>query len=179
MSEHRFIFSGFGGQGVMSMGMILAYAGMLEDKEVTWLPSYGPEMRGGTANCHVIVSDRTISSPIVSKATGVVAMNLPSLTKFEETLQKDGNIFINQSLIDKGPVRKDINDSYVKANDIALEMENSKVANMVMLGAVIEKTGVVKLETIEKVLEKIFDGKKAKFIPQNKEALERGAALVK
>ncbi len=177
MADHRFIISGFGGQGVMSMGMILAYAGMLEGKEVTWLPSYGPEMRGGTANCHVIISDKPISSPIVSKATSVVAMNLPSLTKFQDSLEDGGSIFINASLINIKPDRKNIKDYYISANDIAMQLQNSKIANMVMLGAIIKETGVVRIETVEKVLEKMFQGEKAKLIPVNKEALKKGEVL--
>ncbi len=178
MAEQRFIISGFGGQGVMLMGMILAYAGMLEGKEVTWLPSYGPEMRGGTANCHVIVSDKPISSPIVTKATTVVAMNLPSLSKFQGFLEEDGKLFINNSLIDVKPERKDIKDYYVSANDIAMGLYNSKIANMVMLGAIIKETGVVSHNTVEKVLEKIFHGDKAKLIPVNIEALKKGETLL-
>lgn len=178
MSEYRFIISGFGGQGVMSMGMILAYSGMLEGKQVTWLPSYGPEMRGGTANCHVIVSDQPISSPIITKATDVIAMNLPSLNKFESFLETEGDLFINDSLIDKKPTRTDIHDYYISANDKAMELHSSKIANMVMLGAVIGKTGVVQLETVEKVLEKIFSGEKSQLIPMNKEALKKGAGLI-
>ena len=178
MAEHRFIISGFGGQGVMSMGMILAYAGMLEGKEVTWLPSYGPEMRGGTANCHVIISDTPISSPIVSKATTVVAMNLPSLSKFQDSLENGGALFINASLIDKKPDRTNIKDYYISANDVAIQLQNSKIANMVMLGAIIKETGVVSVETVEKVLEKMFHGDKSKLIPVNKEALKKGGTIL-
>lgn len=175
---HKFIMSGFGGQGVMSMGMMLAYAGMLEGKEVTWLPSYGPEMRGGTANCHVIVSNKPISSPIISKATDIIAMNLPSLTKFESYLEKDGHLFINSSLIDVPPTRDDIQSYNLKVNDLALSLKNDKVANMVMLGAVIEKTQVVSLNSLETVLEKMFGGKKKELIPVNLEALKKGAELI-
>jgi 2-oxoglutarate ferredoxin oxidoreductase subunit gamma len=177
MAEQRFIISGFGGQGVMLMGMILAYAGMLEGKEVTWLPSYGPEMRGGTANCHVIVSDKPISSPIVSKASTVVAMNLPSLTKFQKHLVAEGKLFLNDSLINVKTDRKDIREYCVSANDIAMELYNSKIANMVMLGAIIKETGVVRHGTVEKVLEKVFSGDKAKLIPVNIEALKKGEEL--
>lgn len=177
MTTHKFIISGFGGQGVMSMGMMLAYAGMLEGKEVTWLPSYGPEMRGGTANCQVIISDEAISSPIITKATSVIAMNLPSLKKFENEIEDEGDLFINSALIDIKAKRKEVHDYYVPANDIAARIYSGKVSNMVMLGAVIEKTCVVKLETLEKVLDKMFKGSKAKLIPVNQEALKEGAAL--
>lgn len=178
MATHKFIISGFGGQGVMSMGMMLAYAGMLEGKEVTWLPSYGPEMRGGTANCQVIVSDEPISSPIITEATSVIALNLPSLTKFEQDLDENGELFINTSLIDVKTNRNSNQDYYIPVNDIAMDIYSGKVANMVMLGSVVKKTNVVKLETIEEVLKKIFKGNKAKLIPVNKEALNKGAEYV-
>ncbi len=175
---HRFIMSGFGGQGVMSMGMMLAYAGMLEGKEVTWLPSYGPEMRGGTANCHVIVSHKPISSPIIQKATDVIAMNLPSLTKFESFLEKNGHLFVNSSLIDIPPSRDDILGYYLKANDIAIKLKNTKVVNMVMLGAVIEKTKVVSLDSLGAVVKKMFGENKKEVIPVNLQALKEGAGLI-
>ena len=171
MATHKLIIAGFGGQGVMLIGQMIAYAGMLEGKEVTWMPSYGPEMRGGTANCTVIVSDKKISSPVVTEATAVVAMNLPSLTKFEETVKQGGQLFVNTSLIKEKPTRDDVEIYNVDANEIAVSLHNDKVSNMVVLGAIVNKTGVVKLESIEKVMEKLFTGKKAKLIPMNKEAL--------
>jgi len=171
MATHKLIIAGFGGQGVLLIGQMIAYAGMLEGKEVTWMPSYGPEMRGGTANCTVIVSDKRISSPVVSEATAVVAMNLPSLTKFEGLVKPGGQLFINTSLIKAKPTRDDIEIYNVDANEIAVGLHNDKVSNMVVLGAIINKTGVVKIESIEKVMEKIFTGKKAKLLPVNKQAL--------
>jgi 2-oxoglutarate ferredoxin oxidoreductase subunit gamma len=171
MATHKLIIAGFGGQGVLLIGQMIAYAGMLEGKEVTWMPSYGPEMRGGTANCTVIVSDKRISSPVVSDATAVVAMNLPSLTKFEGLVKPGGQLFINTSLIKAKPTRDDIEIYNVDANEIAVGLHNDKVSNMVVLGAIINKTGVVKIESIEKVMEKIFTGKKAKLLPVNKQAL--------
>lgn len=171
MATHKLIIAGFGGQGVLLIGQMIAYAGMLEGKEVTWMPSYGPEMRGGTANCTVIVSDKRISSPVVSEATAVVAMNLPSLTKFEGLVKPGGQLFINTSLIKAKPTRDDIEVYNVDANEIAVGLHNDKVSNMVVLGAIINKTGVVKIESIEKVMEKIFTGKKAKLLPVNKQAL--------
>lgn len=178
MAIHKIILSGFGGQGVMSMGMMLAYAGMLEGKEVTWLPSYGPEMRGGTANCNVIISDKPISSPIITKATSVVAMNLPSLTKFEDSLEENGTMFINKSLINSKPSRKDVVSYDIQVNDIATKLENEKVANMVMMGAIVKKTGVVKLETLNTVLKKLFTGRKEKLIPLNEKAIQEGAKSI-
>lgn len=171
MATHKLIIAGFGGQGVMLIGQMIAYAGMLEGKEVTWMPSYGPEMRGGTANCTVIVSDKKISSPVVTEATAVVAMNLPSMTKFEGTVKQGGQLFVNTSLIKDKPSRDDVEIYNVDANEIAVSLHNDKVSNMVVLGAIVNKTGVVKLESIEKVMEKLFTGKKAKLIPMNKEAL--------
>ena len=120
MSTERIIFAGFGGQGVMSMGQMIAYAGMIENKHVTWCPSYGPEMRGGTANCSVVVSDELVGSPIISHdANAAVIMNLPSLTKFEKDVLPNGILLINSSLIDKKASRDDIKVAYVEANKIA------------------------------------------------------------
>jgi len=171
MATHKLVIAGFGGQGVMIIGQMIAYAGMLEGKEVAWMPAYGPEMRGGTANCTVIVSDKKISSPIVSEATAVVAMSLPSLVKFETIVKHKGQLFINSSLIKEHPARNDVEIYNIDANEIAASLHNDKVSNMVILGAIVRKTGVVKLESIEKVMEKLFTGKKATLLPLNKEAL--------
>ena len=171
MTTHKLVIAGFGGQGVMLIGQMIAYAGMLEGKEVTWMPSYGPEMRGGTANCTVIVSDKRISSPIVTEATAIVAMNLPSLMKFESMIQPGGQLFVNTSLIKEQPSRSDVEIYNIDANQIAVSLNNDKVSNMVILGAIVNKTGMVKLESLEKVMEKLFTGKKAKLLPLNKEAL--------
>lgn len=171
MAVHKLIIAGFGGQGVMLIGQMLAYAGMLEGKEVTWMPSYGPEMRGGTANCSVIVSDKRISSPIVTEATAVVAMNLPSLSKFEGLVKPGGQLFVNTSLIKEQSTRDNVEICNIDANEIALSLGNEKVSNMVVLGAIVNRTGIVKQESIEKVMEKLFTGNKAKLLPLNKEAL--------
>lgn len=180
MVQERVICAGFGGQGVMSMGQLLSYAGMIEGKNVSWLPSYGPEMRGGTANCNVTVSDTPIGSPIIDKnATAAIVMNLPSLIKFENELEKDGKILINSSLIEKKPERTDINAYYIPANEIAVEIGNGKVANMVMLGAYIELTKAVKKETVVDALKKVFGPTKAHLIPLNEKALDKGAEAVK
>ena len=171
MATHKLIIAGFGGQGVMLIGQMLAYAGMLEGKEVTWMPSYGPEMRGGTANCTVIVSDKRISSPVVTEATAVVVMNLPSLAKFEGFVKPGGQLFVNTSLIKEEPTRDDVDLFNIDANEIAVSLHNDKVSNMVILGAIINKTGMVKTESVEKVMEKLFTGNKAKLLPLNKQAL--------
>ena len=173
------IFAGFGGQGVLLMGQLLAYAGMLEDKEVSWLPSYGPEMRGGTANCSVVVSDSPVASPIVTMATTVVAMNRPSLDKFEDSVLPDGKLFINSSIIDKKSDRGDVEVYYVTCNEIAEELGNPRVANMVMLGAYIEKTKCVDFESVLQALLYKLGEKKAHLIPLNREALNKGAASVR
>lgn len=171
MATHKLVIAGFGGQGVMLIGQMIAYAGMLEGKEVTWMPAYGPEMRGGTANCTVIVSDKKISSPVVTEATAVVAMNLPSLRKFEGIVKPGGLLFVNSSLIKEEPLAEGVEVCKIDANEIAVGLHNDKVSNMVVLGAVVKKTGVVKLESIEKVMEKLFTGKKEKVLPLNKKAL--------
>lgn len=171
--------AGFGGQGVMSMGKILAEAGLKEGKNVSWLPSYGPEMRGGTANCSVIVSDEPVGAPTVTEATAVIAMNKPSLDKFEKDVISGGVLLINSSLIDKKATREDIKVYYVPANDIAAELGTDKIANMVMLGAYLKASGAAKEDTIMEYIAEVFSGKKASVIPLNKEALKRGAEYIK
>lgn len=178
--DERLIFAGFGGQGIMSMGMLLTYAGMLENKEVSWLPSYGPEMRGGTANCSVIVSDKPVGSPTVTtNATCAVVMNLPSLEKFEADVQKGGVLMINSSLIEKKAKRDDIDVYYVPANDLALEMGNTKVANMIMLGAYLAIKDTVEEESVIEAFKKVFGPKKEHLVPLNKEALKKGFEYIK
>jgi len=171
VATHKLIIAGFGGQGVMLIGQMIAYAGMLEGKEVTWMPSYGPEMRGGTANCTVIVSDKKINSPVISEATSVVAMNLPSLIKFEDMIVPGGKLFVNRSLIKEKPKRDDVDVYNIDANEIAASLHSDKVSNMVILGAIARVTGVVKPESIEKVMEKLFTGNKSRLIPLNMQAL--------
>ena len=139
---HQIVIAGFGGQGIMTMGQFLAYAGMLEGKAVSWLPSYGPEMRGGTANCHVIISSEgAVGSPIVTDATAVIVMNRPSLAKFEPLTIPGGLLLINASLITDKSRREDIEVLYIPANEIADELKDTRVANMVMLGGVSETDG--------------------------------------
>lgn len=178
MSESKIICAGFGGQGVMSMGRLIAYTGMLEGREVSWLPSYGPEMRGGTANCHVIVSDHTVGSPIIHRdATALIAMNLPSMRKFEAELVDGGLLVFNESLIETTPDRDGLTVLPVRANEIAAELGSAKAANMVMLGAYLGHTGLFSLEAVTEALKKVFGPKKAQFLPLNETALSRGAAL--
>lgn len=175
MSEVKKIFiAGFGGQGVLLIGQMLSYAAMYEDKEVTWMPSYGPEMRGGTANCTVCISKEPIASPFITDNFDVlIVMNSPSLVKFENQLKSGGDLFINTSIVDIEPTRTDVNIHRVDCNKLALEkIKNGKTANMVMLGAIIRQSEVVSLEVMNKVFEKVLTGKKAKLIPSNLEALE-------
>lgn len=173
------IIAGFGGQGVMSMGQLLAYAGMLEGKKVAWIPSYGPEMRGGTANCAVTISDNEISSPLVTEPSVCIVMNKPSLEKFEPAIKTGGLLFVNTSLIDAKPKREDIGIYEIEANEIANEIGNSKVANMVMLGAVLEIIKAVNPESILESLRKVLPPQRHSLIPLNAQALEKGAEVVK
>jgi 2-oxoglutarate ferredoxin oxidoreductase subunit gamma len=180
MLNEKIIFAGFGGQGIMLMGQLLTYAGMIEGKEVSWLPSYGPEMRGGTANCNVMVSDHMIGSPVITNdATCAVVMNQPSLEKFEENLKNEGLLLINSSLIEKKASRDDVKAFYVPANDLALELGNAKAANMVMLGAYLELTKSVSPDSVISALKKIFGESKAHLIPLNEDALKKGAQSVR
>jgi 2-oxoglutarate ferredoxin oxidoreductase subunit gamma len=177
MTENVLI-AGFGGQGIMSMGQMLCYGGMIEGREVSWLPSYGPEMRGGSANCMVILSDEPIGSPVFSKAGCLMVMNLPSLDRFEDSILPGGKLLINSSLIGRKSERTDIDVHYIPANDIAAELGNNRVAGMVMLGAYLKLSGALKHESVLGALKKVLGERKADLVPVNKEALERGAALV-
>ncbi|MBE0451405.1 MAG: 2-oxoacid:acceptor oxidoreductase family protein [Clostridia bacterium] len=180
MLNEKIICAGFGGQGVMLMGQLISYAGMLEGKEVSWLPSYGPEMRGGTANCSVMVSERPIGSPVISDdATTAIIMNLPSLDKFEVDVATGGNIIINSSLIERKTKRDDLKAYYVPANDIAVELGNARVANMIMLGAYLELTKVVSVESVMTALKKIFGESKAHLMKINEDALAKGSESIK
>lgn len=178
MSDAKIVCAGFGGQGVMSMGRLIAYTGMLAGRQVSWLPSYGPEMRGGTANCHVIVSDTPIGSPIIHKdATAVIAMNLPSMHKFERELSAEGLLVINSSLINEPPNREELPAVRVPANEIAEELGVEKAANMVMLGAYIGASELFTMEETVQALAKVFAPSKAQFLPKNESALQRGAEI--
>ena len=177
---HKISCAGFGGQGVMSMGQLLTYAGMIDGKEVSWVPAYGPEMRGGTANCSVIVSDEPVGSPIFEEGvTTAVVMNLPSFHKFVPKVAPGGSIFVNSSLITEKVDRTDVNVYYIPANDIANELGNAKLINIIMLGAVIEIDKIVEPESILKAFLKVFGDNKAKLIPINREALAKGAEIAK
>ena len=174
--EKSFVFAGFGGQGVMLAGKLLAQAGVDHGLEVTWLPSYGPEMRGGTANCTVLLSDEPIGSPVVDNPTALVAMNLPSLDRFEKTVAAAGVIVVNSSLITRPVERHDVKALCVPANDIAVSLGNPKVANMVVLGAVVKATGVIPLELIKDAIVRMLGENiySAKLISVNEQALSAG-----
>jgi 2-oxoglutarate ferredoxin oxidoreductase subunit gamma len=170
MSIHKLFFAGSGGQGILLMGQMITYAAMLEDKSATFMPSYGPEMRGGTANCTVVVSDKPVSCPVIYEADAIVVMNLPSLIKFESLVKPGGVVLINTSIIDQKASRSDIKALYVPVNEIANELGNLKVANMIMLGALVRATNVVSEASIEAVMHKTFTGEKAKLNDANMKA---------
>lgn len=174
MVDERIIVAGFGGQGVMMIGKLLAHAGMMEHKNVSWLPSYGPEMRGGTANCNVIVSDNVIGAPVVTEATCVIAMNLPSLDKFEPFVKKGGRLLINSSLIKRKSTRDDVNILEIPVNDIANKQGSLRVANVVMLGAYITLSKVVKKETVLEAIKEVLGQSKQHLLDINVKALEEG-----
>jgi 2-oxoglutarate ferredoxin oxidoreductase subunit gamma len=171
--QNDVIMAGFGGQGILLIGKMLAYAGMHEGKEVSWLPSYGPEMRGGTCNCTVVISDRPVGSPVIQSPRAVVAMNLPSLEKFEPDLRAGGHLVINTSLINRGAERDDVEVIEIPANAIAQELGNPRGANMVALGAYVGATAAVSLEEVETVVRQTFAAKPS-VIDVNLEALRKG-----
>lgn len=176
--KKELIVSGFGGQGVMSIGKSLVEAGMAEGLHVTWAPSYGPEMRGGTANCSVVLSDLPVGSPTFIHPSEVIAMNLPSLLKFEPLIQSGGLLFVNSSFVTEKVTREDITAVYVPCGEIADELGNGKVANMVMLGAYIAATKALHPDTIRHMITELFTGHKAKLVDLNFKALARGMACV-
>jgi len=177
--DMQIIIAGFGGQGVLLMGQLMAYAGMLNGQEVSWMPSYGPEMRGGSANCSVVISDEPVGSPKIDEADVVIAMNKPSMALFEKSVAAGGILLYNSSLIDAAPTRADIRAIPVPCNEIADELGNAKVANMVMLGAVLEATKPFDKELLVEALRHKLGERKAKLIPLNREAMEKGMAAVK
>ena len=170
----QFIFAGFGGQGMLLIGKFVAMASMLDGKHVSWLPSYGPEMRGGTANCSVIVSDKEVASPLVDKADVIVAMNLPSLDKFEEHVKPGGLLVINSSIIERKSTRDDITVVYCDANRIAESVGNPKGANVAILGAMLEKEPIVDLDKMVEAIRIELGERKARFLEGNKKALLAG-----
>ncbi len=174
---HELVFAGFGGQGVLSMGQVVVYAGMAENREVCWMPSYGPEMRGGTANCTAIVSDAPISSPIIGRFDAAVILNQPSMNKFERTVKPGGMLFYESTNIINRPTRTDIAIIPVPASDAALKLNNIRVMNMIMLGALLGKRRIVGHDAIITALKKVLPERHHHLIPLNEQALRRGAEL--
>lgn len=171
--EEKIIIAGFGGQGVLSLGQFIAYSAIADNKEVTWLPSYGPEMRGGTSNCMVVVSEKAVASPIIANTDCLIAMNLPSLLKFKDRVKAGGTIILNSSLIEIKVDRDDVNVIYLPANDLANEAGNSKTANIVALGSYLKARGLFTKELVIKIINEQFK-EKPKVIPANIKALELG-----
>lgn len=178
MVNEKVIIAGFGGQGVMTMGQLLSYAATDKGINTLWFPSYGPETRGGTANCSVTISEKTVNSPVISTPDSVIIMNKPSLNKFMPKLKENGHCFVNTSLITDVKYKDNINVYEVAINDIALELGNLKVANMVMLGAYLAITKVFTEDEIIDIMKKKFTGSKAGLIDINRKALEAGRKAV-
>lgn len=173
------IIAGFGGQGVLFAGQILAFAGMDSGKEVTWMPSYGPEMRGGTANCTVIIADEEIGSPLVRHPKAAIIMNLPSLDKYEPMVASGGFLIANASLVNREVTRADINSLFVPANEIAESIGNRRLANIVLLGALLVKMPVLPLEAIKEALNNHLPERHRRLLPTNLQALQQGAAFAR
>lgn len=171
---HQLLFAGFGGQGVMLMGKILTYAGMKEEKQVMFIPSYGSEMRGGTANCSVVLSEEEIDAPVVSQPTVLVALNTPSFDKFENKVAPGGIIVLNSSIVKREPEREDIKVIKVPLNDIAKELGNDKILNMVALGTVIAATECVEPSAIIASLKETLPAHRQDLLPLNQQAIEAG-----
>lgn len=173
----KIIVAGFGGQGVLSLGQMLAYAAMYENQYATWLPSYGPEMRGGTANCSVVIdAEKPVASPIIAVPDCLIAMNTPSLHKFEMAVKKGGTVLINSSLISDKCANKDVNAYYVDANKVAHEVGNDKASNLVVLGAYIKLSNVFPKEVMMNTIAKVFAAK-PQFVPSNQACFEAGYNL--
>jgi len=172
--QKEIIIAGFGGQGVLFGGQVLAYAAMDTGKDVTWIPSYGPEMRGGTANCTVVIADEEIGSPLVKNPPLAVALNLPSFDKYEASLATGGTLIVNQSMVDHAQRRNDIHVIFVPCNEIAEEIGDKKLMNMVAIGALLSALPEVKVEDVEKALEGHLPARHKHLLPKNYEALKRG-----
>jgi 2-oxoglutarate ferredoxin oxidoreductase subunit gamma len=177
--QTEIVIAGFGGQGVLFAGQVLAYAAMDSGKHVTWYPSYGPEMRGGTANCTVIIADEEIGSPGVRHPQAVIALNLPSLDKYEPLVASGGTLLANSSLMNRKVGRSDLNVVEPAANEIAEEIGDRRLVNMVMLGALIGATDVLSMEAVRGALDAHLPERHRKLLPANYQALERGAELAR
>lgn len=173
------LVAGFGGQGVLLTGQLLAYAGLLENREVGWIPSYGAEMRGGTAHCTTIVSDEEIFSPVVEEFSSALIFNLPSLRKFEKRVKPGGLLLVNSSLIKDHPQRRDIRVYRIPANELAARAGLDRAANMVMLGAYLELTGILSPDSVMQALEKVLSKHRHHTLPANRRAMLEGAEAVR
>ncbi len=177
MPHEEVIISGFGGQGALFAGQLLAYAGIAEKLHVTWIPSYGPEMRGGTANCTVILSDEPIGAPIIRHPSAAVVLNLPSMEKYEPLVKEGGLLVVNQSLVPARSQRDDLRVVYIRASDIATELGNPRMANLVLLGALLQGTAIVSLDAVETELGKHISERHRQWLGANSEALSKGFDL--
>jgi 2-oxoglutarate ferredoxin oxidoreductase subunit gamma len=177
MMSEEIIIAGFGGQGVLSMGQVICYAGVIEDKEVSWMPSYGPEMRGGTANCIAIISDSKISSPILSNFDTAIVLNQPSMDKFESAVKPGGLLLYESSTILEPSKRDDIDIVPIEAANEAAKLENTKIMNMIMLGAFLKKKPILELDNVLEALKKVLPERYHHLIPLNEKAIKRGMEL--
>jgi 2-oxoglutarate ferredoxin oxidoreductase subunit gamma len=172
--QKEIIISGFGGQGALFSGQVIAYAAMDTGKQVTWIPSYGPEMRGGTANCTVIIADEEIGSPLVQHPPLAIALNLPSFDKYEPLMESGGTLIVNQSMVDRGAKRDDVHVLLIPCNEIAEEIGDKKLMNMVAAGALLTALKDISLQDLEKALENHLPARHKHLLPKNYEALKRG-----
>ena len=179
MAQQEIIMAGFGGQGLLFSGKVLAHAGLIENRELSWLPSYGPEMRGGTCNCSVILSDDPVGSPIVAHPNVLMVMNTPSLDKYEEEVAPGGILFVDSSLISRKVERTDVEVVYIPATGMATDMNATSLANMIILGAIVEHTKCVKWESLEPALHHVISARHADLLGLNLKALEAGRDFMK
>jgi 2-oxoglutarate ferredoxin oxidoreductase subunit gamma len=175
--QEEIIVSGFGGQGSLFAGQLLSYAAMGEDLHVTWIPSYGPEMRGGKARCTVVVSDQEIGAPLVRRPSAAIVLNIPSMKAFEPTVKPGGVLVVNSSMVPDESERDDLQVIYIPASDTATELGNVRMANVLCLGALVAATGVVSLEAVERALDDHLPERHRHLLDLNKQALRRGAAF--
>ncbi len=178
MADFEIVIAGFGGQGLLFSGKVLAYAGLLEGRELSWLPSYGPEMRGGTANCNVILSDTPVGSPIVDHPNVLMVMNAPSLDKYEADVAPGGKIFVDSTLVTRKVARDDVEAFYIPATQMAADMGMNGLANMILLGAVIAKTGCISEAGLPDALHKVIPARKADLFDANMTLLKAGKDYV-
>ena len=171
---HSYLIAGFGGQGLLFAGKFLAYKGLLENKEVSWLPSYGPEMRGGTASCSVIIGDEPVGSPIVEHPDALMVMNLPSLNRYEQAVQPGGTIFVDSTLVERKVERSDVKAVYVPATRLAVENDMTTLANMILTGKILEEMGEFDADGVQAALKKVVSAKHPEMFDLNLKALQIG-----